>query len=343
MRASRLLVSLLTIAALNILWLQSAFSQQAYTSWVPDVLGDGLEMRYVKQPDDYDGHVRSTLIRKMSHDKAVTRGLLYIHGFNDYFFNTEMANEFVNHRYDFYALDLRKYGRSITDEKTKFNVRDLKEYFPDIDSALVAMKQAGISEIVMMGHSTGGLIASYYLAMKANPVHVDALILNSPFLDWNLGKIEWLVPAVSALGYIFPGMPIPQGKSTVYSESLLKSHKGEWDYNTRWKMPQSPTVSAGWVRAINRAQDYLHKNKYKISIPILLMYSGKSLHADEWVPGCQNADIVLDAGEIKKYGLLLGSDVTCVKVKGGLHDLLLSRKGLRQPLYNEIFTWLRVH
>lgn len=343
MRPKRLLVTLLTIAAAHLLWLQSAFSQQAYRSWAPDILGDGLEMHYVKHPNDYEGHVRSTIIRKLCLKDTLSRGILYIHGFNDYFFNTEMADEFVNHGYNFYAVDLRKYGRSIIEGQQKFNVRDLTEYFPDIDSALVTMKQSGLREIVMMGHSTGGLIASYYLAMKANPVRVNALILNSPFLDWNLGKIEWLVPAVSALGYVFPGAPVPQSKSTAYGESLLKEYKGEWNYDTQWKLPQSPTVSAGWVRAINNAQEYLHKGIHKINIPILLMYSAKSMTVDEWTPDCQNADIVLDAGEIKKYGLLLGSDVTCVKVNGGLHDLLLSKKGLRIPLYNEIFLWLNNH
>ncbi len=343
MRPNRLLVTLITIAAAQILWLQSAFSQQAYRSWAPDILGDGLEMHYVKHPNDYDGHVRSTIIRKLCINDTASRGVLYIHGFNDYFFNSEMADEFVNHGYDFYAVDLRKYGRSIIKGQPKFDTRDLKEYFPDIDSALVTMKQSGLKEIVLMGHSTGGLIASYYLASKSNPVRINALILNSPFLDWNLGKIEWLVPAVSALGYVFPGTPIPQSKSTAYGESLLKGYKGEWNYDTQWKLLQSPTVTAGWVRAVDKAQSYLHSGVHTISIPILLMYSARSLTVDDWTPECQNADIVLDAGEIKRYGLLLGSDVTCVKVNGGLHDLLLSKKSLRIPLYNEIFFWLDKH
>ena len=177
MRPKRLLVTLLTIAAAHILWLQSAFCQQTYSSWRPDILGDGLDMRYVTHHDDYSGTGRSTIIRKLCENDRGSRGILYVHGFNDYFFNSEMADEFVDHGYDFYAVDLRKYGRSIIDGQHMFEARNLKEYFPDIDSALVTMKQSGLKEIVMMGHSTGGLIASYYLAQKANPVNIDALIL----------------------------------------------------------------------------------------------------------------------------------------------------------------------
>ena len=36
----------------------------------------------------------------------------------------------------------------------------------------------------------------------------------------------------------------------------------------------------------------------------------------------------------------LGPDVTCVRVFGGLHDLVLSAPGVREPLYKYIFGWL---
>ena len=38
-----------------------------------------------------------------------------------------------------------------------------------------------------MGHSTGGLITSYYLYHRKGLPGVQGLILNSPFLDWNAG------------------------------------------------------------------------------------------------------------------------------------------------------------
>lgn len=311
--------------------------------WQPDILGDGYEMRQVDQGEDYSGKVISTIIRKLAPDSLPTRrGVLYIHGFNDYFLNAQMGDEFVGHGYDFYAVDLRKYGRSILPGQKLFEARSLNEYFPDIDSALVVMQRSGLDEIVLMGHSTGGLISAYYMAENPD-APVDALILNSPFLDWNLGWKERLVPLISWWGLIAPDTRIPQGKSTAYAESLLKKYHGDWDYNTRWKLEQSPDVTAGWVRAITLAQHALRGGKARIRIPILLMYSAQSINSDTWTPAHNRADGVLDVADIRRYGLPLGPHVTCLRVNGGLHDLLLSNPALLRALYPRIFTWLSSH
>ena len=321
----------------------SLTAAQAATAarWVSDAADTDstFERRTVVQPDDYSGKVVSTIIRKLA-PEATDRGVIYIHGFNDYFFNTEMADEFINHGYNFYAVDLRKYGRSLLHGQKRYQVRNLDEYFPDIDSAIVAMKQEGITEIVMMGHSTGGLIAAYYMTKAKGASDIDALILNSPFLDWNLGNKEWLVPAIAALGRWFPGMKIPQGDSTVYSESLLASHHGRWNYDTTKKLSESPDVDAGWVRAIDTAQKALRDGKADIHVPILLMYSSQSVGGDKWTEADNNGDAVLDVKDIRYYGSRLGPDVTCLKVMNGLHDLTLSRKSVTVPLYRHIFTWL---
>lgn len=327
----RHIISLLTIASALLVSAQN---------WSDDILGHGIKMRYVHQAADYSGALRSTIIRLVG-DSAVGRnkGVLYIHGFNDYFFQIELAQQFVDHGYDFYAVDLRKYGRSLLPGQKPCQVRQLDEYFSDIDSALYDMKRYGVKEIVLMGHSTGGLIASYYME-KNKPEGVKALILNSPFLDWNLGKMEPFVGVVSFLGAIFPNIKVPQGSGSIYSESLLKKYHGEWSYNTDWKSESSRDVDFGWVRAIDRAQEYLRDHKYAIDVPILLMYSDKSVSEDKWTESASNADTVLDVDDIKRYGQLLGKDLTMVKVNNGLHDLILSKAGVRYPLYRYMFDWL---
>ncbi|MDE6057203.1 MAG: lysophospholipase, partial [Muribaculaceae bacterium] len=79
-------------------------------SWHPDVL-PGYEARYVNQGEQFDGPCRSTIVR-LKCRKPSKKGFLYIHGFNDYFFQSEMGERFVDSGYHFYAVDLRRYGRS---------------------------------------------------------------------------------------------------------------------------------------------------------------------------------------------------------------------------------------
>lgn len=310
------------------------------SEWLPDSLGVRFEKRYVDQGMDYHGPVRSTIIRSLaSPGKRSSRAVLYVHGFNDYFFQKEMADSFTAHGYDFYAVDLRRYGRSILSGQRPFEARSLKEYFPDIDSALAEINRGARPDITLMGHSTGGLISAYY--MQQHPgAPVKNMVLNSPFLDWNLGKIEWLVPVVSAVGAVFPNLKIPQGASSVYSESLDSLFRGEWNYNRAWKMHHSPDVTAGWVRAIDKAQESLKDHPMKIKIPVLLMYSAESYQGKEWTPDASKEDAVLDVADIRRIGVTLGPKVTPVTVKGGLHDLFLSSPGVRKAIFTYVFAWL---
>lgn len=159
---------------------------EVYAQYVPDVLGDGYLRRTFQMPDDYEGKVVCTLVKKPQLD-SVKQAVLYIHGYNDYFFQKQLGDSVNAHGYNFYAMDLRKYGRSILPNQNPFFCKSLKEYFADIDTALATIRSEGNERILLMAHSTGGLITPYYLNSKKGELPVEGLILNSPFLDWNFG------------------------------------------------------------------------------------------------------------------------------------------------------------
>ncbi len=330
-----MVMSRLSVILIFVAWVHVISAQQ----WHIDSIGDGYEMRYVDMGKDYSGDVRCTIIRRaLPGDLPSDRGVLYIHGYNDYFFQREMGEEFNEHGYEFYALDLRKYGRSILPNQKPFVVRNFKDYFADVDSALHTMLNDGVREIVMMGHSTGGLLAAYYVAMHPD-APVSELILNSPFLDWNLGRLECFINVVSAMGSVFPNIHISTGGADVYGESLEKGKHGEWEYDTT-KKSTDYGVNLGWVRAINKAQHDLRNHKGDIKIPVLLMYSAKSSNPKQWNEEASRTDVVLDVADIRRYGKDLGDDVTMAKVNGGIHDLLLSSPEVRAGVYAYIFEWL---
>lgn len=307
----------------------------------PDkLLGDKFETQTFEMDDDYSGSVRSTLITRVPR-LNIDRAILYIHGYNDYFFQADMANRLYDSSYNFYAIDLRKYGRSLDSTQTPYEVRDLKEYFADIDSALMVIRQQGAKEVMLMGHSTGGLIASYYCGSQEGIPPVEGLILNSPFLDMNLGGFmeSVLVPIVSTIGACFPNLKVSGEGSSTYFESIHKDCHGEWDFDATLKLKYSTPITAGWIRAIHTAQKEV-QDGYNLEVPILLMYSDMSYNSPEWSPEYQRSDSVLDVVDIKKYGSLLGVNVTHAKIKDGLHDLVLSNESAREETYNRIFMWL---
>lgn len=311
-------------------------------TWQTDTLihAPGFQYTVIDQPDDYTGKVISTVIRKQAPDRSDI-AVLYVHGFNDYFFQSEEADNFIERGYSVYAVDLRKYGRSILPGQKMFQVRNMTEYFQDIDSALSVIREDGYSKVILMGHSTGGLTTSLYMAVKPSPM-VRQLILNSPFLDWNLSKFneDFGVPAVCTLATFDPNFRIRQGGGNAYAQSLLKKYHGLWDYNTSLKLEHSPDVDAGWINAINTAQSTLHAMVFPIGVPILLIHSARSVDTPGWTPENNRADGVLDVKDINRYGVLLGSEVTIFTVNGGLHDIFLSAPEVTKPVYNLMFDWI---
>lgn len=308
--------------------------------WQADVLGEGFEQRTVEQAEDYDGKVWSTIIRHRG-SECVSRGALYVHGYNDYFFQREMAEEFVEHGYEFYAVDLRKYGRSLREGQQRYQVRNISEYFADIDSALRQMRQDGIREVVLIGHSTGGLITSYYMA-KEHPAIVKALVLNSPFLAWNFtGFMKHIgIPGAAAVGKLFPNIEVSSGGDGRYGKSLLKEYWGEWDFDRELKLVTGSAVTTGWVRAIDKSQKWLIDHPYSIHVPVILMHSDRAIGSEDTDADYLKGDAVLNPGDISAAGRKLSRRLTDLTVIGGLHDLVLSPKPVREALYAYLFRYL---
>lgn len=312
------------------------------TGWTKDILGKDFERRTVVQPTDYDGPVCCTIVRLAATGGVQPRrGVLYVHGFSDYFFQAEMARRFGEEGYAFYAVDLRKYGRSLLAGQKPFRVRRLSEYFPDIMAAISQMESDGVEEIVLLGHSTGGLVCSL-LMKECPPPQVTALVLNSPFLAWNLPTFvrKVAVPAVAWLGKFLPGLPARQPADPLYARSMLKKYDGEWCYNRRWKPDLLPPVDAGWIRAIDTAQRAL-RHLPPIQVPVLLLHSDRSVGRHDSLEAHHTADAILNVDSIAKAGRALGPMVADITIPGGVHDLALSRPDVRAIFYATIFGWLR--
>ena len=104
-------------------------------SWRADILGDGYESRTIELLDDAEGPCVATLVRATPPASA-RMTVLYLHGRNDYFFQTEMADRLREAGAAFYALDMRKYGRSLRPHQTIGYTDDLSVYDEEIGEAV---------------------------------------------------------------------------------------------------------------------------------------------------------------------------------------------------------------
>ncbi|MDR0725839.1 MAG: alpha/beta hydrolase [Prevotellaceae bacterium] len=306
---------------------------------IADVLGGDFRQISIQLKPDREGAVFCTLVCA-GEIPEYDRNVLYVHGFSDYFFQTEMAEQFRQNGYNFYALDLRKCGRSIRARQTPYNLYDITDYYEDIDAAIEQIREETKGKLTLLGHSMGGLVLSMYLHDRPNNA-IEALILNSPFLELNIKRHLKTIglPIVSVLGKFFPDIRIKKGLSVNYGYSISKERYGEWEYNENWKPVAVPDVSISWLRAIYKAQNRLHKG-LNIDCPVLVMRSDKWVKDKLWSDKFRNADAVLNVEHISKHIPSLGRNVTEIVIADGLHDLFLSAFEVRTDAYKRMFEWL---
>jgi alpha-beta hydrolase superfamily lysophospholipase len=304
---------------------------------VPDVLGAPYTAETIELADDDEGAVVATLVRRAA-DRRTTRAVLYVHGFADYFFQTAYAEWWTERGYDFYALDLRKYGRSIRPHQTPNYVGDLREYFPELDASWERVRQKH-SHVVLSGHSTGGLTLSLW-AHTRQP-EAAGMVLNAPWFDVQTSTVMRLAlsPVVHGLARSQPKRALPRTVSGYYGRSLHRDHDGEWDFDMSWKPLYSWPAYAGWLAAVRRGQLELHRG-LDLSFPVIVVASARSSSPLEMGEDVHTTDIVLDVRQIRRWSPHLGRHVTYVGVEGARHDVFLSRAEPRARAFAALDRWL---
>ncbi len=311
-----------------------------------DVLGEPFVAETIELPDDAEGPVTATLVHHPSPDVR-RQAVLYVHGFCDYFFQRGLAEFFVGLGYDFYALDLRKYGRSLLPHQTPNFCTDVAEYDAELAEAWSRITERdGHTDVVVVAHSTGGLITSLWLdeRRRAGYPPPKAMVLNSPWLDLQGSVFVRTVgtQAIDRIGARRPYQMIPHKVAGVYAESIHAEHRGEWEFDVAWKPIESFPVRAGWLRAIRRAHRRLHRG-VDSGAPVLVLASRRTAFTTVWTEDVSAADIVLDVEQIARWSHRLGPYVTVARVDGALHDVFLSAEPVRTEAYGLTERWLAAH
>ena len=307
-----------------------------------DVLGAPYSRRTIGLGSDAEGDVVATLVHRAS-VAPTRRAVLHVHGFADYFFHTELAEWWAERGYDFFALDLRKAGRSLLPHQTAHFVEDLGDYFADLDAAWSEVSRDH-DHVIASAHSTGGLVVPLW-AHHRRPSTLTALVLNAPWFD--MQGSAWLrsLPgkaALDQLGARQPRLVIPRTVTGVYGQSLHRDHAGEFDFDLAWKPLESFPVHAGWLRAVRRGHAELHRG-LDIAVPSLVLSSMRSSSPTELGEDVHSTDVVLDVRQIRRWASSLGCHVTSIAIEGARHDVVLSRPDVRAEVYGQLDRWLRTY
>ncbi|MFA7082899.1 MAG: alpha/beta fold hydrolase [Arcobacteraceae bacterium] len=267
------------------------------------------------------------------------KAVLYIHGFNDYFFNEELAQKFLEKGYSFFAIELHNYGKKLNVNSNPYFFKDIHEFDEELTLAISHIKNDfGITDITLYGYSQGALVATLYANGHKN---INRLIVDSAFFDFEVPLFikKFILPFVAFVGNHFPSIKINLTSPNTFGQSLHKDFYGEWDFDISLKQIQTNApIYLGWIHAIYQAQQTLHK-KLNLNIPVLSLYSNissKNLYF--------TSDIVLDVKTIEYYSNFLNDNpnlTTHKVIQNSIHGVTLSQEPARTKAYIAIFEWLK--
>jgi len=315
---------------------------------VPDVLPGYSRCTIPLGPDpDGEGDIVATLTRR-GETTGAEHAVLALHGYTDYFFHTELADHFAGRGFAFYALDLRKCGRSRQDGQTPHFITDLARYDTELEYALsVIGDQNRSAKVLVYGHSAGGLIAPLWLDRLRRRgatarAGVAGLVLNSPFLDVHgpaIVRLRVTSATIAALSRV-RSKGVARGPTEGgYGTTLHRDYDGEFDYDLQWKPVGGFPVTFGWLHAVRRGQARLHRG-LDVGVPNLILRSDHTVRESAGPTALQRGDAVLDVTHIAKWAGCIGNRSTIIPVADAKHDVFLSLPEPRQAAYRQLDRWL---
>jgi alpha-beta hydrolase superfamily lysophospholipase len=346
--------------------------------WVDDVLAGYQQATLPLGADpDGEGELFATLVRTADSTPS-SSVVLAVHGYTDYFFNTELADHFAARGWRFYALDSHRCGRSWREGQTPHFTTDLARYDRELEWAMsvIAAENPGAARpatsdpgaarpatsdpgaarpatsdtaarVLVCGHSTGGLVVALWLDRvrqrgATEAMGIAGLVLNSPFLDLNgpaILRTKVTSTAIGAVSKVRKTRVLRGSGTGGYGLTLHREYHGEFDYNLRWKPLGGFPITVGWIHAIRRGQARLHRG-LDVGVPNLVLRSDHSVAETAETDMLQRGDAVLDVAHIARWAGCLGNRTTSVPVKDAKHDVFLSLTEPRAAAYAELDRWL---
>lgn len=316
--------------------------------WIPDVLGAPFEQRTLPLGDDAEGEVVATLVRSLPRlGQRMLAPLddvdvLYVHGWSDYFFQTELAEAWNDLGARFYALDLRKYGRSLREGQTPGYVDSLDAYDDDIAAALDAIGHrgdGGSRRLVLLGHSTGGLTLTLWAAR--HPGVADALILNSPWLELQTGALarQAIAPLLRAHARVAPLSAPPAFELSTYARAQREiGSLPTVAEREHWRPAEAFAILPGWLNAVLAGHQQIAAG-VDVGCPALVLLSARSMPPFRWADELTACDSVLTVDDIARAATRIGSLVTIARIEGAIHDVFLSWPEPRADAYRVMRAW----
>lgn len=219
---------------------------------------------------------------------------VYVHGWNDYFYQAHLARMMTHLGAAFYGIDLHRYGRNMPRRSglIPFNCYedDYTTYDRELDWAIATARQEHPDlPVIVMAHSNGGAVVSGWASRHHDAY--DGLIFISPWVVQDISGIPAGNTVRNLIAKYLRGLHVPMlgPGSTVYQDSLagyatigsplprrLVPFGNDpavcgWVTNPQWRIIDGAPILFGWLSAILSTQQWLVDHARFSNQPVLCL------------------------------------------------------------------------
>jgi len=248
----------------------------------------------------------------------------------------ELIYDLNRNGYSVYILDHRGQGYSqrVTEDTQMGHVNNFFNYVLDLREfvSLIVPKDR---ELILLGHSMGGAIASLYV--QSYPKDFDLLILSSPMhqpIVLNSFLSDFACRFLVKTGINFESY-VPGGKSYDKSQHKFKNNpfthsKSRYEVvKTAYEKESSTKIGApsvGWLYEACMWSEKSVDMARKIEIPVLLLQASE--------------DKIVNASAQEEFCENVSGGCELVIIKGANHEMFIERDSLRKEVLNSLLDFI---
>ena len=241
--------------------------------------------------------------------------IIWLSGRNDYFYHYHISQQFND--YDIYSPSYRN-CHELKDDVSDY-IYDIQQITEEIDILYSHFNLDKYDEIILYGHSTGGLIAILYQQNTKNKI--TKIVLNAPWIDYKFKYYDHYIFHY-LLYYIIPYIPeydLTNKKSFKENKYMTMLSK-KFNIDNLYKKKYNTPIISSWFRNIIKYHNDISCNKIKLKYKTLILLSD---HTAKF-KGAEIGDEVLDIDQHKKQILNLGDNIELCLIKDASHDVFVS-------------------
>lgn len=254
--------------------------------------------------------------------------IIWIPGFNDYFYHVIEGNILLDNGYDLYIVEFENFGNNLHKKNNPLEIESMHHLIKQIEEIekYILNQEKQYLKKFLYGHSLGGLISIYY--NNYTQIKYDGIILNSPLIAFSgMSKIFTIISHIFV--FILGNTPFFNNiKISPYKSTISK------DFD-KTQYVENPTIKLRYIKEVYVILKDLKSGKFYTQIPIILLTPSKQKNEDDIF-----GEDILNIEKTINNVPYLGPNIEIYQIDKVHHDVLNTSISNKKLIISLILNWL---